>query len=654
MAQYVFDVEADGLLDTATRLHCAVIMDVATGKPELYHDSEDIDHPAYVGRLADFLDRLSGGSAHLWAGHNINGYDIPLLQKLYPARTFEHLERFDTLVVSRVQYFNLADRDYRSKNSELISRGLVGLHGLEAWGVRLGAQKRPKPDFAHFSREMADYCIADVIANRALFLKEWQDTKQGTLPWVQLEQAFSRCIDSVMAAGVRFDYDKSQELEHKLKLAKLEAEKALQGYPEFGDWTEEYVTPKKQIKKQRKIIFNPTSRKHIEYVLLNRLGFQKMIRAHRRGHERPLAKEREKMRRWLQGCDLVAPEGADPLRLLEITNTGATKVNEDTLEAIEDRVPAAKALATLFMLQKRLSQLRGLQIAMRKDGRIYGQISHNGAVSGRCTHFKPNMTQYPAVDKPYGPEFRACFSVCDGFALVGADAQGLELRGLAHFLAPHDGGSFGSACVEGDPHSVNQRNAGLSTRAQAKTFIYALVYGAGARKLGLIIERGEADGRRLKEGWIKNTPGATEFFESVPAALVARGQAFYKENPFTGKKRLMLKPNAHLRGLDGRPLYIRALHSAPNTLIQSWGAVVMKQTTVQVFEEARARGWKLGTDWQMVLHVHDEFQCEVRKEIADEFKAMVLACFTRAGEILKCRVRIDGDAKVGGSWAETH
>lgn len=653
MATLVFDIETDGLLDSVTKLHCVAVSNVHTGETVTYYDGP-IRHPTRQGSLDDFCRRISGNSTDLWVGHNILGYDLPCLRKLYPDLDLSKLRTFDTLVVSRVQYFNLADRDFRSKNRELISRGMVGLHGLEAWGLRLQVPKLPKPDFDTLTVGMLEYCIQDVRTNVSLFLKEWADTQNGAVPWVSLEQEFSQCIDQVMRAGVLFDYPASEKLERVLKVAKLEAEEDLRNYPEFGDWEEHYVTPKKKIAKTRKVIFNPTSRTDIEYVLLNRLGFQKKIRTHPRGLPPPPAKEKEKMRKYLQKCVLTAPEGSDPLRLLDLTDTGKAKISEDTLEAIEEQVPAAKALGRLFMLQKRLSQLRSLQIAVQKDGRIYGQIGHNGTVSGRCNHFQPNMTQYPAVDKPYGKEFRNLFVASVGCRIVGADAKGLELRGLSHFLSPYDGGAYALSCVEGDPHTVNQQNAGLATRAQAKTFIYALVYGAGAAKLGLIVGRGEVEGRGLKERWISSTPGATEFFESIPETLLKRGQAEYRENSFTGSKKLVLRPNAHLRGLDGRPLYIRAMHSAPNTLIQSWGAVVMKRVTVQVFREAAAKGWKLGKDWRMVLHVHDEFQCEVREGIADAFKETVLSCFNKAGEDLRCRVRIDGDAKVGTTWAETH
>lgn len=652
MKRLIFDIESDGLLDTATRIWCVGVRDVDTNEAQIYYDGP-IQHPNRAGGMQDFLRRLES-SEDLWIGHNINQYDLLCLQKVYPDLRIDHLRTFDTLVVSRVLYFNLADRDFRSGNRELIDRGLVGLHGLEAWGVRLGVPKNPSPDFSKLSREMLDYCAADTRTNRSLFLKEWAETKEGTLRFVSLEQEFSKCMDQVMSMGVAFDYEAAQKLDLKLKADKLDAEADLRNYPEFGDWTETYETKVKKLKREKKIIFNPTSRAHIEYVLTTRLGFQKMIRVHPKGRPCPKAKDEERMRKWLQECKTTPPEGADPTRLLELTDTGKAKIEEDVLESIVEQVPAARALNSLLLIQRRISQLRSLMLACGKDGRIHGQIGHAGTVSGRCNHFKPNLAQVPACDAPYGPEFRALFRASPGFKFIGADAKGLELRGLSHFLAPYDQGEYAKVCTEGDPHTANQRAAQLATRAQAKTFIYAMVYGAGARKIGLIVGRDEAAGKLLKETWMSNTPGAEEFFESIPATLLKRDQAFYQENHWNGSRRLRLKPNAHLRGIDGRPLYIRALHSAPNTLIQSWGAVVMKMVTVLVFQKAKERGWVFGKDWGMVLHVHDEMQCEARSEIADEFRTQVLACFGEAGVALGCRVKIDGDAKVGDSWADTH
>ncbi len=97
-----------------------------------------------------------------------------------------------------------------------------------------------------------------------------------------------------------------------------------------------------------------------------------------------------------------------------------------------------------------------------------GQVNENGGVTGRMTHSSPNMAQVPAVGVPYGAECRALWVVPEGRKLVGVDASGLELRMLAHYMNDKE---YTNEILNGDVHTANQINAGLSTRAQAKTFI---------------------------------------------------------------------------------------------------------------------------------------------------------------------------------------
>ena len=99
-----------------------------------------------------------------------------------------------------------------------------------------------------------------------------------------------------------------------------------------------------------------------------------------------------------------------------------------------------------------------------------------GAVTSRCTHSNPNMAQVPSVGAPFGEECRALFTVPEGYSLLGADASGLELRCLAHYMSRHDGGKYGLEILEGDIHTANQKAAGLPERSQAKTFIYGFLY----------------------------------------------------------------------------------------------------------------------------------------------------------------------------------
>ena len=120
--------------------------------------------------------------------------------------------------------------------------------------------------------------------------------------------------------------------------------------------------------------------------------------------------------------------------------------------------------------------------------------------------------------------------------LVGCDASGLELRMLAHYMAFYDGGQYAKIVTEGDVHTVNQQAAGLETRDQAKTFIYALLYGAGDEKIGNIAGGNAQLGQKLKR----------KFFSSLPA--LARLQADVQRK---------VKHGGELIGLDGRILPIR-------------------------------------------------------------------------------------------------
>jgi len=263
---------------------------------------------------------------------------------------------------------------------------------------------------------------------------------------------------------------------------------------------------------------------------------------------------------------------------------------------------------------------------MLKNGRIHGRVNTNGAVSGRCTHNRPNMAQVPASRAPYGKECRELFTAPKGKVLVGADASGLELRCLAHYLWRWDNGAYAKKILEGDIHTENQQAAGLETRDQAKTFIYAFLYGAGDGKIGEIVRGTNRDGRRLKDS----------FFERMPAI-----------------KRLVLaveksvKNHNLLKGLDGRWLPCRSAHSALNLLLQSAGAVIMKQALICFAEDAQQ-------PYELHGNIHDEVQFSCDMEHADELGSLFCSSLDKAGEMLGFRCQLDGEYKIGNNWSETH
>ena len=183
--------------------------------------------------------------------------------------------------------------------------------------------------------------------------------------------------------------------------------------------------------------------------------------------------------------------------------------------------------------------------------------------------------------------------ILKGNVLVGADASGLELRMLAHYMKDEN---YVKTVTEGsskdgtDVHTVNQKAAGLETRDQAKTFIYAFLYGAGDAKIGYIIGGNARDGERLKNRFLKGTPALQRLRDTV-ASYASKG---------------------YVPGLDGRKIWVRSEHAALNSLLQGAGAIVMKKALVIFYDKTKANKWPV----KLVANVHDEFQLEVSKEYA--------------------------------------
>ena len=345
--------------------------------------------------------------------------------------------------------------------------------------------------------------------------------------------------------------------------------------------------------KQKTTLFNPGSRQQIAAALLD-LGYD-------------LPKE---------------PDATTP------------KVDEAVLKKIDH--PIAQKLLDYLLVQKRLGQLaEGEQawLKLAKNGRIHGAVNTNGAVTGRCTHSNPNVAQVPACRVPYGEECRDLFGAGSGMKLVGCDASGLELRMLAHYLAFYDGGQYGKIVTEGDIHTFNMERAGLDNRDQAKTMIYALLYGAGPKLMGEIVGGGAKEGVQLKRKFLDNLPALKRLQDAIQKKV---------ENGGT------------LMGLDGRVLRIRSSHAALNMLLQSAGAVCMKVALIQLYHALGKSKWQHGREYAFVANIHDEFQAEVIPQHADDFGKLAVKAIRVAGKELKLNVQLDGEYKVGTTWAETH
>jgi DNA polymerase I-like protein with 3'-5' exonuclease and polymerase domains len=318
----------------------------------------------------------------------------------------------------------------------------------------------------------------------------------------------------------------------------------------------------------------------------------------------------------------------------ERTPDGRIKIDESVLKKINHA--SARLLLEYLTVSKRLGQVAEGEngwIKVVRKGRIHGKVNTNGAVTGRCTHSLPNLAQVPASRATYGKECRQLFKAGDGYDLVGVDASGLELRCLAHYLALFDNGAYAKNLLEDDIHTVNQKAAGLETRDQAKTFIYAFLYGAGDAKIGDIVGGTSKHGAALKKRFLAQLPALARLKKAVETKVKRCG---------------------YLTGIDGRILPIRSEHSALNMLLQSAGAVAMKQALIKVHRDLTVLGWKHGNEFAFVANVHDEFQAEVLPEKSDLYGKMAVEAIRFAGDSLGFKCPLDGEYKVGRNWAETH
>ena len=465
--------------------------------------------------------------------------------------------------------------------SRLCEPSKSGGHSLRNWGNDLGFPKGDHSDWSQLSQEMIDYCIQDVNVTEAVHQKLVQEMSCFSPVSIELEHKVQVAVQQQEKNGWVLDQSLARDLCSTFKERMNEIEEVLQEkFPPIVHqrWSEK--TGKRL--KDRVEVFNVGSRQQIA--------------------------------RRLSTLGVVFEK---------VTEKGNPIVDEAVLDTID--LPEARSVSEYLMLQKRYAQVHSWLEHVQDDGRVHGRVISNGAVTGRMTHQSPNMAQVPASHSPYGHECRSCWTVPVGKALVGFDASGLELRMLAHYM---DDKEFTNVLLTEDIHTRNQLAAGLETRPQAKTFIYAFLYGAGDAKIGTIVGGSAKDGADLKRRFLSNTPSLESLRDRVARAS-GRG---------------------YLTGLDGRRLRVRSEHAALNTLLQAAGAIVMKQALVTLDDYARQ--WKL--DYKFIGNIHDEVQSEVAADQAEKYGWLAVECLKAAGMEFNLRCPLDGEYKVGTTWAETH
>ena len=498
--------------------------------------------------------------------HNGLSFDAPMLNKLCGTKIKDN-SILDTLILS--QLFNPM-RD--------------GGHSLESWGERFEFPKGSIENFDYYTEDMLEYCKQDVNITYKLYNYLKEEGSKFSKRSIDLEHRIRKIINDQENFGFYLDIpyattfmaslqDRSQNIYNQLQEVFPPIVTTGRVHKRSGKPLKDIIEP-----------FNPASRKQIGERLME-LGWE------------PTKK----------------------------TDKGNVIVDEDVLSTID--MDEAKLISEYLLLQKRHTQIASWVEAAETDGRVHGRVLTLRTVTGRMAHTSPNMAQVPAVYSPFGKECRSCWTVQnpETHSLVGTDASGLELRGLAHFM---DDQNFVNEILNGDVHTANQKMAGLQNRDQAKTFIYALMYGAGAAKIGLIVGGDSKTGENL----------ISKFMSNMPKFNLLK------------KKLTEASESGMIRGLDGRLLHIRSPHASLNTLIQGSGAVICKQWLVQMIDKIQ----ESGVDAKLVASVHDEYQFEVANDDTEKFGEITNTAIKEVQDIYDLKCPLDSEFKIGKNWAETH
>ena len=461
--------------------------------------------------------------------------------------------------------------------SQLFNPMREGGHGLKAWGDRFKFPKGSIENFAHYTHELRKYCQQDVDITHKLYNHLKTEGKGFSRSSIHMEHQVRVIIDQQEKNGFYLDVKKAMCLHNTL------------------------LDEANELEKWGRIRFDPT-RKDLKtktkYIPFN-IGSRQQI------------------------ADRLMDIGWKPKKH---TEKGNVIVNEEVLDSIN--LPEAKKISRYLLLQKRIAQIKSwIDACDDTDGRVHGRVHTLKTITGRMAHHSPNMAQIPAVRSPYGKECRDCWTVENPYthSIVGTDASGLELRCLAHLM---NDANFTEEVLHGDIHTANMKMAGISDRDQAKTFIYAFMYGAGASKIGKIIGKGAKEGEELMKRFLSNMPALKEARDNI-TKLATKGK---------------------IKGIDGRLLHVRSPHSALNTLLQGAGAVICKLWLINMNKRIQTSG----VDAKLVASIHDEYQYEVSKKDVQKFGSITKDAMKDTEQQLQMKCPLDNEWKEGTTWAQTH
>ena len=637
MKSVVLNIEANGL--KPDKIWCVTGIDVDTGEETVFrnvHDNEDtkVACRRYISSFGRVI------------GHNCIRYDLPSIHRIVGGLEMG-LEPtapavVDTLVVSR-----------------LLDYPRSGGHSLAAWSTVVGVEKSIQPPWDAFSEALVDHSLQNCRITLALYktFLPYLNSDRWRRP-IETEHHVQMYLQQMQENGFYLDIDKVAELRYNIleELDKLDRE-ILREFPPKVELIREVhprITKFGTLNKSDfrwfrgedlrdfnggpfSLIsfepFNPGSPTQI-VERLNEYGWKPTEKT--KGHQLAL---REKNKE----------------KLAKLEKTGFT-VSETNLATLPDTAPpAAKKLALRIMLASRARTLKEwIENFNPETHRVHGNVNGIGAWTGRCSHDHPNTGNIP-VPQPVNDKstemrrransidklLRQYWRAAPNRFLVGVDAEGIQLRVLAHYI---NDARFTHAVVSGkkedgtDPHTLNKLALGspCKSREDAKTFIYAWLLGAGIAKVAQILDCSHSEAKRADSDFIEFYPGLASIKRDIIPRDASRG---------------------YFEGFDGRYVAIvgedqgSREHFTLAGYLQNGETVIMKRAMEIWYPRLVAEK----VPFWLVNFVHDEWQTEVPDRDIAEYVAQVQKdAIRQAGEDLGLRCPMSGSSDIGLTWHDTH
>ena len=618
--QLVFDIETDGFLEDMTICHVLVCQDAVTKKIYTYTDQPN-DTPIEVG-----LDLMSKADALI--GHNIIGFDLMGLEKLYGWKPSEHTVLIDTWIMSQTLQFNRPHK-----------------HGLAGWGNHLGFKKMDNSEWAAdgfktYDPKMIEYCIQDVKLNTKVYevllaeLHKAVETNSLIKKGLRVEHDVAVFESMVRKKGWLFDIKQAQDNLRLMTKHMSKIEAIIE--PKLGE-TKVFVDKAPKTAKYTKAGFYTATTARIlsEYLGKKVIGEDALSdnppikpgeEFQRSTIEKVTLSNMELVKDWLTTIgwkpdDWNVKKGQHGQWIRtgpKLTSTSLAKLGRQ-----------GKLIDRYYTIKNRKATIESWLERIEKDDsgnyRLHGRMFTIGTPSFRCRH--EVIVNLPAVDAAYGRMLRELFIAEHGYRVVGADSAGNQLRGLCHYVGDK---SYTDLVVNGDQHARNAAVLGCN-RSVAKSFLYAILFGAGDAKLGQALTgvSSAPKGKEARQKFMANLPGFGKLVDKLKSVFNHYGC---------------------IPGLDGRKIFARSDYQVLNYLLQTTEGITCKASLSYAMNKIKEE--KL--DAYPAIFYHDEQAWIASEQDSKRVGEILQESFREAPKWFGVECMDGGDYVIGNSYAEVH